>query len=318
MKKVLFLIAVLTVCLAASAMAQVPSGYIPSGWYTYEFSDTFDGYAVPGPTPGTVDIAGLGGWVKGSTATQSGKVVDKVAESLSPDHYYQQVASVKSQAVRNMKGLNSGNKTYKVGAITAWVYDPKLPSSSTTDTRVGFTSDITPMGSDIAKNITANITSGSGLTGDYNYWRGQWSYSAFSLDGVTTPAGGAGYTFTIGPAAPRVLGWSFAMLTWNFTYVNVPGQAPKASALHVEYFINPKFDGSDVANMALDVTTASTRWANSANVGGMVMGSYNTSCTKPGRIDSVYFGGEVVPEPAGLMALGTGMIGLLGLIRRRK
>ena len=291
------------ICVSTPSLAQLPTGYIPSGWYTCEFSDTFDGYI------GNQDLAGQGGWEKVSTASTSPKVVDDVANAISPDHYFQQVSGRTSAASKDMRFLAPG-RVFRYGCVFAWVYDPKLPSSSTTDTRVGTFSSA---GADnIAKLFTANITSGSGLTGDYDYWRGQWSYSAFSLNGIA-PAGGAGYTFTAGPTAPRSLGWSCVMITWNYTYTGTV-----LSAAHVEWYINPKFDGSDIANMMLDYTTASSRWANSKDVVGMYLGAYNVASTAPGRIDNVYFGVYFVPEPSGLLTLAAGLLTTAGLLRRRK
>ena len=67
--------------------------------------------------------------------------------------------------------------------------------------------------------------------------------------------------------------------------------------------------------MVLDYNSTSSRWADFHDVAGIFMGSLYASTTL-GYIDDVEF--HVVPEPSGLLALGSGLICFARLIRRRR
>jgi hypothetical protein len=258
----------------------------------YPWTEKFESYTPDQP------LAGQGGWT-----TPSGCLSPYVRQA-GENQYVQQVAgSTKSAAAKDLRYLKDAGYLFYRGYVKAWVYDPMITGNG--DTRVGVHSS--QGNSSIHNMFTAQIT-GAG-TGSSMYWRAQWSYSPVTLDGVTPGPIGAGYTFTAGPQAYRSLGWHNAMIRWSYN--------DTAGTAHIEWYIDLNTN-DPVANLMLDFNSTSSRWANSQDIAGVFIGSLYGAGAGMGYVDDIQVYLEFVPEPSSLLVLSAGVLGLAGMLRRRK
>jgi len=89
-----------------------------------------------------------------------------------------------------------------------------------------------------------------------------------------------------------------------------------ATGWHYVKLTNEKSGASWKTTWVLDSATGNFTWAWNAATATHVVVGYNYSCTKEVNWDDIKLTG--IPEPGSLLALGTGLLGLFGFIRRRK
>lgn len=273
------------------------------------------------------NIAGNRGWVQcGGTVSASPQysmapTYDGISWNNAALQPWGRRSAMKRDLTHLAEGWSLNDHTYYSGYITAWIYDP-YPTNSTgvlltsqVDTRVGMISNT---GSTQGDSGAMTYVMATGITDTRGpYWTAYASSGSVVMNGTGTGTGlntSAGYTLTTAGYAPAprrpYAGWNELSISWYGD--------PVANTMSAYFYINIDWQNPQ-PNAHLECNATGPRYRAIESFSGLFVGSPSTFGTNA-WVDDIEFAGVAtnIPEPSSILALGAGVLGLMGLIRRRK